>query len=181
VTLTVLETPRSENPRDVQGEGPVFIRAEVSRESAYVEEPVIYTVKLYRLVKVSNLSLDIPDRPSLSVRKIGDPLEYRSVINGRQYPVLEVRNEVVASAPGRFTLVPAPWQERVRIRTEAEGFPLKTTSSSVRPPEARDLHEQCVRAPWVSAACRGQACRVRRAPGGVRHGGPARPGGTGCR
>src|SRR5690606_15355692 len=75
VTLQVRETPRSETRKDIQGEGPVFLRAEVSQKSSYVEEPVIYTVKLYRLLKVSNLSLDIPDRAALTFKKIGNPLE----------------------------------------------------------------------------------------------------------
>lgn len=107
VTLTVRDVARKGEGEDARGEGPVFLRAELSKKEVYAEEPAIYTVKLYRLVKVSNLSLDIPDNPALTFKKIGEPLEYVTDISGQPYQVLEVRHEVVPLSKGRFTLPPA--------------------------------------------------------------------------
>lgn len=105
VTLTIRDVPKT---KDVgSAAGPLILKAELSKNEVYSEEPVIYTVRFYRLVKVSNLSLDIPDNPSLTFKKIGEPLEYESVINGQPYQVLEVRHEVTPLSKGRITLPPA--------------------------------------------------------------------------
>ncbi len=107
VTLTVREVAESRDDKGTAAEGPVFLRAELSKDTVYAEEPAIYTVKLYRLIKVSNLSLDIPDNPALSFKKLGEPLEYTADIDGQPYQVLEVRHEIMPLSQGRIKLPPA--------------------------------------------------------------------------
>jgi hypothetical protein len=105
VTLTIRDVPK---PQDQgQAEGPLFLKAALSKASVYVDEPVIYTVRLYRLLKVSNLSLEIPDVSGLAFKKIGEPIEYQSVVGGQPYDVLELRYEVVPAHRGRYRIPPA--------------------------------------------------------------------------
>lgn len=105
--LAVREASSGRGRDGARAEGPLFLRASLSKNTAYADEPVMYTLKLYRSVKVSNVSLDIPDSRALSFKKVGDPLEYTANVEGEVYGVLEVRSEVAASAPGKYRLPPA--------------------------------------------------------------------------
>jgi hypothetical protein len=110
VSLTVRDVASSQGSQGgqaVQAEGPLFLKAELTKSTAYADEPVIYSLRLYRTVKVSNVALDIPDNPALSFKKIGEPLEYTTNVDGQAYQVLEVRYEVTASAKGRYKFPPA--------------------------------------------------------------------------
>ncbi len=89
------------------GRKPIFLQAEFSSAEAYVEEQIVYTLKLYRQVKVSNVSLDMPESDHLVFRKLGEPTEYQSVQNGTTYQVLEVRYAVMASKEGNYAIEPA--------------------------------------------------------------------------
>ena len=56
--------------------GPVFVKASVSSQDIYVDEQVIYTLKLYYRVNVGNLSLSLPEMEYVSFQQLGRPLEY---------------------------------------------------------------------------------------------------------
>ena len=91
---------------DAAGQPPeqVFLKAEVSKKRSYVQEPLIYLLKLYRRLEVGNLSLNLPEISDLNFRKLGDPLEYQSNYAGQQYNVLELRYEIVAEHAGKYTI-----------------------------------------------------------------------------
>jgi hypothetical protein len=121
-TLTVRGAASSRGGQAIEAEGPLFLRAELSKTAAYADEPVIYSIRLYRLVKVSLQALDIPDNPSLTFKKLGDSLEYKASIDGQTYQVFEVRHEVAASSPGRYKLPPAT-MDLVVYQSAAGSFP----------------------------------------------------------
>jgi hypothetical protein len=102
-TLTIIQRPRSSSV----DRGPLFLSAELSSTKAYVEEQVIYTLKLYRLTRVSDISLDIPKAEHLSFKQLGKPLEYESVYLGKSYQVLEVRYALIPSREGSYGIEPA--------------------------------------------------------------------------
>jgi hypothetical protein len=86
--------------------GPLFLNARLSPTRAYVEEQPTYTVKLYRQMKVSEISVDLPQVEHLVFKQLGKPLEYQSVIDGKTYQVLEVRYALVPSQEGFYTIGP---------------------------------------------------------------------------
>ncbi len=87
--------------------GSLFLTAQVSSTKIYVEQQVIYTLKLYRQAKVSDLSLSLPDMESLVFKQLGKPLEYESVYNGKRYQVVEVSHTAIASKEGDYIIGPA--------------------------------------------------------------------------
>jgi len=87
--------------------GPVFLEAALSKDEAYVEEQVIYTLKLYTQLGGSDLSLELPADTNLGFRQLGKPTEYDGSHNGRAYHVLEVRYVMVPSAPGQYGIAPS--------------------------------------------------------------------------
>ena len=87
--------------------GPLFLTAQVSSTKIYVEQQVIYTLKFYRRVKVSDLSLSLSDMEHIVYKQLGKPLEYESVYNGKRYQVVEVSHAVIASKDGDYSIEPA--------------------------------------------------------------------------
>ncbi len=102
-TLTVVKAPQLSGV----DRGPLFLSASVSSYKAYLEEQVIYTLKLYRLAKVKDISLHLPETEHLAFKQLGKPVEYQSVYDGRAYQVLEVRYALVPSGEGEYMIGPA--------------------------------------------------------------------------
>ena len=68
---------------------PVFVQASISPQDIFVDEQVLYTLKLYFWVNVGNLSLSLPETQYASFQQLGRPLEYQATYEGRTYQVLE--------------------------------------------------------------------------------------------
>ncbi|MBW1765516.1 MAG: protein BatD [Deltaproteobacteria bacterium] len=102
-SLTIIEPARSAG----EDRGPLFLSAGLSTHDVYVEEQVIYSLKLYRRSAVSNISLSLPEAEHLSFKQLGKPAEYPGVYNNKQYQVLEVHYLLVPSKEGEYGIRPA--------------------------------------------------------------------------
>ena len=87
--------------------GPIFLTAELSDDTVYVEEQTIYVLKLHLRRNVRNINLNLPEAENLIFKQITKPVEYRSTLNGQNYQVLEVRYALVPSRAGSYTVAPA--------------------------------------------------------------------------
>jgi len=102
VTLTVKDLPERQGDR-----GRLFLTAELTPQTVYVEQQVVYTLRLYRRIKVSDLSLSLPETKDLIFKKLGDPSEHEAVYQGQTYQVVEVRYGLSPSKPGVYRMEPA--------------------------------------------------------------------------
>ena len=102
--------------------GPVFIEASLTSPEAYIEEQVIYTLKLYRRVRVNNLSLGLPQVEQLVIKQLGEPKEYQSTLEGIPYQVLEIRYSLSASKEGEYVIGPSKMNMNVRRRRSQSLF-----------------------------------------------------------
>lgn len=103
-TLAITEQPRSS---DVDYETLIFLRAALSTAKVYLEEQVVYTLKLFRKARVSDIDLDLPETEYLTFKRLGNQREYESVYNGQEYKVLEVRHALIPSRAGTLQIFPA--------------------------------------------------------------------------
>jgi hypothetical protein len=101
---------------------PVFIEASLTSPRAYIEEQVIYTLKLYRRVHVDNLSLSLPQVEQLVFKQLGEPREYQSTLDGTPYQVLEIRYSLSASKDGEYVIGPSKMNMNVRRRRSQSLF-----------------------------------------------------------
>ncbi|MFP4085705.1 MAG: BatD family protein [Desulfobacteraceae bacterium] len=85
----------------------VFLTAELSTTQAFVEQQVLYTLKLYLRERVSDLSLTLPETDHLTFRELGKPTEYRRTFEGRQYGVVEIRYALTPATKGTFDIAPS--------------------------------------------------------------------------
>ena len=102
-TLKVTEPSRASGT----ARGALFLTATLSPKEVYVEEQAIYTLKLFRQTRVSDISLELPEQEHLSFKQLGKPLEYNSVHNGQSYQVLEVRYALTPSIEGAYNIGPS--------------------------------------------------------------------------
>jgi hypothetical protein len=94
-------------PASSHNRGPVFLMAQLSTSQAFTEQHVIYTLKLCRQTRVSDLKLELPKVEHLTFKKLGEPSEYQSVFNGRTYQVLEIRYALLPAREGIYDIPPA--------------------------------------------------------------------------
>ncbi|MDY6933056.1 MAG: BatD family protein [Spirochaetota bacterium] len=100
---------------------PVFLVASVSSNKGYIEEQLIYTLKLYHLVNVSNVSLSLPDVENISFKQIGKPVEYNAKYNSKSYKVLEVKYSIIPVKAGSYVIDPAKMSmEMIQLRRRSK-------------------------------------------------------------
>ena len=102
--------------------GPVFIEASIASPDVYVEEQVLYILKLYRRVHVDNLSLGLPQVEHIGFKQLGKPREYQDTIAGAAYQVLEVRYSLSASKEGEYVIGSSKMNMTVRERRSRSLF-----------------------------------------------------------
>ncbi|TQV71549.1 protein BatD [Aliikangiella marina] len=82
----------SSDQLNLNGESKViFLEAEVDTNEAYVQQQVIFTVKLYRAVNTHYASLSEPQADNAIVEKLGDDTQFEKYINNRRYHVTQRR------------------------------------------------------------------------------------------
>jgi len=125
---------------------PIFLTAELSDDTVYVEEQTNYTLKLYLRRNVRNINLSLPQTENLIFKQIAKPAEYRSTRDGQNFQVVEVRYAVVPSRAGSYAVDPAKMSMTVLqsnrksnrrffddpFSSFSSGRPLSVTSKSVQ-------------------------------------------------
>ena len=103
-TITVAKSAAYSNSHSLE---PVFLTASLSSGDAYVGDQVFYTLKLYHQIKVSDISLTLPEIEYLSFKQLGEPVEYNTSHRGQPYGVLEVRYVIIPSKTGTYHILPS--------------------------------------------------------------------------
>ncbi len=89
------------------GGADVFIETTLKPDQPYVQQQVIYSVRLLHAVPIDSGQLSEPKPDNVLVRRLGEDREYATTRNGRHYQVLERRYALFAQASGSLKL-PAP-------------------------------------------------------------------------
>lgn len=101
--------PQAERSADAADPAPraasqLFITTEVDREEAYVNQQVTLAFKLYRRLRVANLSYSPPPTTGFLEEQLGAEKEYRQVQDGLRYEVLEMARAVFPISSGDLTI-----------------------------------------------------------------------------
>jgi hypothetical protein len=79
----------------------------VSKSKTYINEPVIYTLKIISYKNIANIVLDDIKSTDAIIEKIGEPKQYNQVLGGVNAHIIEVRYAVTALRAGKITILPA--------------------------------------------------------------------------
>lgn len=89
---------------DNQSHGDVFLETEVSKPTAYVQEQLMYTLRLFHAVGLSEAQLSPLEVKNAVVQEIGDQKKYQTVRNGIRYSVIEKHYSISAQQSGQLTI-----------------------------------------------------------------------------
>lgn len=101
--VTVTEAPQAQ-PNSSNDE--IFLQVEASPDTPYVQSQVLYTLKLYRRVQITQASLNDPEIKDALVEKLGEDNTYSTQINGMDYWVTERKYAIFPQQSGLFTVAP---------------------------------------------------------------------------
>lgn len=82
---------------------PVFLEAQLDRQSAYVQQQVILTVRVFRAIELDNMHLSEPSFDTASIRKIAETTFQRE-IQGATYLVYELSYAIFPQQAGELTV-----------------------------------------------------------------------------
>jgi len=84
----------------------LFLQVSVDKETPYIQEQVIYTLKLFRKVNISQASLTEPVLNDAVIVRLGEDKSYSSDYKGEKYVVVEREYAVFPQKSGTMTIAP---------------------------------------------------------------------------
>ncbi len=84
----------------------LFLQVSVNTEQPYVQEQVLYTLKLYRKVQISQAQLTEPVLENAVIEKLGEDKNYRTQHQGESYVVTERHYAIFPQQSGSMTIAP---------------------------------------------------------------------------
>lgn len=98
-----------------------FVEASLSTETPYVQQQVIYTVKLYLGEQLETGSLSMPSMEYANVEQLGQDRQSQEIIDGRRFQVLTRTYAITPRRSGEFMVPGIRFDGQVR-RTQPGGF-----------------------------------------------------------
>ena len=81
-----------------------FVTTDIDLKDAYLNQQLLYTVKLFLSSNIERGSLQAPEMQNAEITQLGEDKQYTDIINGRRYQIIERQFAVVPQASGEFTL-----------------------------------------------------------------------------
>ena len=82
----------------------IFLESMVDQEKAYVQQQIVFTVRLYRAVNTHYARLTEPSAGDSIIEKLGDDIQYDKHIDGTRYVVTERRYAIFPQQSGELTI-----------------------------------------------------------------------------
>ncbi len=96
----------SENQNTPQSNEDLFLEVTATPDKPYVQSQVIYTLRLYRRVQITQASLNEPEIKDAIVEKLGEDSNYVTQNKGVDYWVTERKYAIFPQQSGIFTIAP---------------------------------------------------------------------------
>ncbi len=112
----VLGVTKADQAQTAQQSGELFLEVSAEPHTAYVQQQIIFTVRLYRTVNLGNNSaLSDPKFPDMDavVERIGEDRSYQTTRNGQAYAVIERRYVVYPQKSGQFSSTPVQFDGEI--------------------------------------------------------------------
>ena len=84
----------------------LFLLVEVSKSRPYIQEEVIYTLKLFRKVNISQASLTEPELQDAVIERLGEDKNYNTQFQGENYVVTERKYAIFPQKSGTMSIAP---------------------------------------------------------------------------
>lgn len=106
----------------------VFLQTTISKDQVYVQESLIYSIKLYyTLAFERGASFSRLEMSEAAFNKLGDDLNYTETVDGTLYTVNESRFVIFPQNSGEFTIAPVRFRAFTQTRATRDNPNLQTT------------------------------------------------------
>lgn len=112
----------SENQNQPQSNDEVFMEVEATPEKPYVQSQVLYTLRLYRRVQITQATLSEPEIKDALIEKLGDENTYSTQVKGVDYWVTERKYAIFPQQSGVFTIAPLVLNAEVLVQSQRPQF-----------------------------------------------------------
>jgi len=99
----------------------IMLKAELSKDSVYVQEQMVLTIKLFRGIQTQYASLTEPSIENAIIEKLGEDTQYESMIDGQRYLILERKYAIFPQQSGSLSIPPVTFSADV-IQKGSSGF-----------------------------------------------------------
>lgn len=87
-------------------ENAIQLKASVDLQDVYIQQQILYTIRLYRAVQAQYASLTEPDMPGALLERLGEDKQFETEIDGVRYIVLERRYVIFPQESGLQEISP---------------------------------------------------------------------------
>lgn len=108
---------------------PFFLRVSVSEPEPFVQQQVIYTMKLYQQQAIADGNVTEPDHPDVVIERLGLDKSYLEQVDAREYSVLERRYALFPQRSGEIVLPSINLNARVQVGQRSDRFFAPSTRS----------------------------------------------------
>ena len=108
ITITVSKAAKAQQA----GNESLYMESDITPRTAYVQEELPYTVKIFTSVNILDASLDAPELDNAVIEADGEE-RYQTLINGRYFQVIERRYSIYPQTSGTLTIPALTLQARV--------------------------------------------------------------------
>lgn len=127
ITINVKETAP---PTLATPDQPVFIETEIEKSSGYVQEQILYKVRLFTSVDLSGLNSEELRVNNALVKQISEN-QFQKTVKGRRYGVVEVTYAIFAQQSGTLTLPSTLWNITVQSNQSLAYDPFMSRSGKL--------------------------------------------------
>ena len=96
----------------------LFLLVEVSASNPYVQQQVIYTMRLYRKVSLAQASLTEPTLEDAVIERLGEDKDFNTLFKGENYSVTERKYAIFPQKSGVMTIEPLSLTASVVVDTQ---------------------------------------------------------------
>ncbi len=92
----------------------IFLETSLSKNQVYVQEQIIFTIKLFHSTAIRSGSLTSPEVENAVIERLGEDISYQAEKNGTRYSVLERRFVIFPQKSGALTIDPIRFSGQIQ-------------------------------------------------------------------
>jgi hypothetical protein len=102
--LTVTVTEEAQQAQVANTAADLFLDVEATPTKAFVQSQILFTLRFYRRVNITEASLKDPELPDAVVSKLGEDLSYKRQLKGIDYAITERHYAIFPQKSGTLTI-----------------------------------------------------------------------------
>ncbi|MDL1963628.1 MAG: BatD family protein [Deltaproteobacteria bacterium] len=101
---------------------PLFLEARISKNNLYLNQNILYILRLFMSEQISDISLEMPEVQGLVFESLAEPKKYSTIINAKRYEVVELKYILIPKKPGTYSIPAAGMRMTVYKRNRRDNF-----------------------------------------------------------